>query len=301
MRRREFIAGLGSAVAAVWPLAARAQQPAMPVIGFLGNESFDLWADRLLAFRRGLSEAGYVDGRNVAIEYRWADDQLDRLPALAADLVRRQVTVIVTLGGVTPTRAAKAATTTIPIVFTTSSDPVQVGLVASLSRPGGNLTGVTSLNQEVAPKRLELLRELLPKATTIAALFNSSRNQETNLNELQAAARALGLQLQVLHASTDHEIDDAFAAMTRLRPDGLVFGTDSFLISRRERLADLALRHAVPAIYIYREFAVAGGLMSYGGGLAEAYRLAALSTARILKGENPADLPLRQATKVELV
>jgi putative ABC transport system substrate-binding protein len=300
MRRREFITLLGSAAA--WPLAARAQQPTMPVIGLLGSESPDLYVNRLRAFRQGLSETGFVEGRNVAIEYRWAEGQNDRLPALAADLVRRQVAVIATLGSLPAVPIAKSATTTIPIVFAIGADPVAVGLVASLNRPGGNLTGVTSLNVEVAPKRLELLHELVPTAKIVAALVNPTNPAvKTQSGDLQAAARALGLQLHVLQASTESDLDTAFATLARLRAGALVIGIDPFFTNRTEQLAARALHQAVPTIYHFREFAAAGGLISYGGSVAESNRLAGAYTGRILKGEKPADLPVQQAVKVELV
>jgi putative ABC transport system substrate-binding protein len=301
VRRREFITLLGSAAA--WPLGARAQQQAaMPVIGFLGSASAGPYARMTAAFRQGLNETGYVESRNVAIEYRWAEGQNDRLPALAADLVRRQVTVIATTG--TPeTLAAKAATATIPIVFEVGIEPVQVGLVASLSRPSGNLTGVTNLNVEVGPKRLELLREVVPTATLMALLVNPTNpnNTESTTKDALAAARTLGVQLHVLHASTERDIDDAFAALVQLRAGALVIGSDVFFNSRREQLAALALRHAVPAIFQFREFAVAGGLMSYGANFTDSYRQVGVYTGRVLKGEKPADLPVHQSTKVELI
>jgi ABC-type uncharacterized transport system substrate-binding protein len=301
IRRREVIRVLvGAAVA--WPISAHAQQPAMPVIGLLSTEAPDLRADRVRAFRQGLSETGYVEGRNVSIEYRWADGQNDRLPALAADLVRRQVTVVATPGSTLGALAAKAATTTIPIVFSTGADPVAVGLVPSLSRPGGNVTGVTTLNVETTPKRMELLHELVPAATIMALLVNPTNAAlaEPTTRDLRAAARTLGLQLHVLHARTERDFDPAFASLVQLRASALVIGGDQFFNSRIEQLAALTLRHAVPAIYGTREFAAAGGLMSYGSSVLEAYRLGGVYTGRILKGEKPADLPIQQATKVEL-
>ena len=301
MKRRQFITLLGGAAAA-WPLAARAQQrPAMPVIGYLGAASAQGYVAQLAAFRQGLQDAGYVEGRNVAVEYRWADDRYDRLPALAAELVGRQVTVIVA-SGAAAAPAAKAATTTIPIVFATGADPVAVGLVASLARPGGNLTGVTTLNTELGPKRLELLREAVPAATIVAALVNPSYPAaETQSKDLQAAARTLGLQLHVLHASNEREFDAVFATLVQLRAGGLVIGADTFFNSQSEQFATLALRHAVPAIYQYCEFAAAGGLMSYGGSITASYRTVGLYVGRILKGEKPADLPVQQIAKVELI
>ena len=302
MRRRDFITVLGG-TAVTWPLAARAQQPAMPVIGFLGNASPDEYARRLHAFRQGLKEAGFVEGQNVAIDYRWAEDRYNRLPVLATELVQRQVTMIVAGGGTPSAMAAKAATGTIPIVFAVAVDPVKIGLVASLSRPGGNLTGVTNLNVEVGPKRLELLRELLPTATGVAVLVNptSPSITEQYLKTLQPVARALGLQLHVLNASTDRELDTVFATMVQLRAGALVIGTDVFFNTRSERLAALSLRHAVPAIYQYRPFVAAGGLMSYGSDENEYYRLVGIYAGKILNGEKPADLPVVQSTKVELI
>ena len=301
MRRRDFIK-IVAGLAATWPLAARAQQPTMPVIGFV-NASFPQGAARQLsAFLKGLSEAGYVDGRNVAIEYRWAEGRSDRLPAMVADLVHRQVTVIAAT--TTPAAlAAKAATTTIPIVFEMASDPVQLGLVASLNRPGGNVTGVTQTNLEIAPKLLELLRELVPTASAIALLVNPANPTvaETNTKQLQAAARALGLELHVLNASTEHDFDGVFAKLIQLRAGGLVIGLDPYFTSWSEQFAALSLRHAVPTVFQEREFAVAGGLLSYGAAITEAYRLAGNYTGRILKGDKPADLPVQQLTKVELI
>jgi putative tryptophan/tyrosine transport system substrate-binding protein len=298
VKRREFITLLGGA--ATWPLAARAQQQ-MPVIGFLNGASPDGYAPYLAAFLQGLKEAGYVEGRNVAIEYRWAEGQYDRLPALVGDLVHRQVSVIAATS--TPANlVAKAATSTIPIVFTTASDPVQIGLVASMSRPGGNVTGVTQLNVELGPKLLELAHELVPTATLVALLVNPSNpSAETLTRNLQAAALTLGLKLHVLRASTEAEIDDVFTAFLHQRAGVLVIGTDAFFNSRTERLAALTVRHSVPAIYQYGEFTAAGGLMSYGGSITDSYRLAGGYTGRILMGEKPADLPVQQATKVELI
>ncbi len=298
MKRREFIM-LGGGVA-MWPLASRAQQPAMPVIGFLNSTSPGQYADRLRGFRQGLGEAGFVEGRNLAIEYRWAEGQYDRLPPLAADLVSRQVTVIVANGPAAS--PAKAATATIPVVFVTSADPVAAGLVASMHGPGGNVTGVTGLNVEVAPKLLELLRELVPTATMFALLLNpTSPNAEPILRGLQAAASTLGIRLDVLHASTERDIAAAFATSVQRRAGALVIGSDSFFTGNGKLLAALTLRHAMPAVYSQREFAAAGGLMSYGGSIAEMFRQAAAYTGRILKGDKPADLPVQQATKVELV
>jgi ABC-type uncharacterized transport system substrate-binding protein len=297
--RRKFLAALGGAAVA-WPLAARAQQPAMPVIGFLNGGSPD--ANRVAAFRQGLNEIGYIEGRNLAIEYHWAEGQYDRLPALAADLVRRPVNVIAATS--TPAAiTAKATTTTIPIVFITSSDPVQLGLAASLNRPGANLTGATTLAIEITPKRLEILHELLPTAKLFALLVNPTNPYADILSRnLQAAARTLGLQLHILHASTEHDFDTVFATLVQLRAGGLVIGgVEIFFESRRGQLAALALRHSIPTIYQSREFAVAGGLMGYGGNTMDSYRLAGLYTGRILKGEKPADLPVQQVTKVDLI
>ena len=301
MRRRDFITLLGG-VAAAWPMAARAQQPAMPVIGYLSSASPDRDAGRLRAFRQGLSETGFIEGRNVAIEYRWADEQHDRLPALAADLVHQQVAVIAQAGHVLGVFAAKAATTTIPIVFVTGVDPVGLGLVASLSRPGVNLTGVTTLGIELEPKRLELLHGLIPAARTVGALVNRMHPiAEAQSSELQAAARGLGLKLQILDASTERDFDAVFARLVELQADGLVIATDGLFISQSEHLARLAVRHAMPAIFQLRAFAAAGGLMSYGGDFAEMYRQSGVYVGRILKGEKPVDLPVQQVTRVELV
>jgi putative tryptophan/tyrosine transport system substrate-binding protein len=302
IRRREIIATLGSAAVA-WPLAARAQQPAIPVIGFLGAESPDLVVSRVRAFRQGLSETDAVEGHNVAIEYRWAEGHNDRLPTLAADLVSRQVTVIALPGSTPAALAAKAATTTIPIVFGVAVDPVAVGLVPSLARPGGNLTGVTTLNLEVVPKRVELLHELIPTASAIALLVNptSPALAETSTRDAQAAGRTLGLELHVLHASTERDFDAVFATLVQRPAGGLVIAPDAFFNSHMEQLAALALRYAVPAIFQFREFVAAGGLMSYGGEVTDTYRQAGIYSGRILKGEKPADLAVQQATKVELI
>jgi putative ABC transport system substrate-binding protein len=301
MRRRDFITLLGSAAAA-WPVAARAQQPAMPVVGFLGGASPEAYARRLRAFHQALKETGYVEGQNVEVEYRWAEGQNNRLPALAAELVHRRVAVIAAAGA-SSALAAKAATTTIPIVFSISVDPVAEGFVASLSRPGGNLTGVTSLNVEVGPKKLELLHEMVPSATSMALLVNPTNPSiaEPFSRALQAAARAVGLQLHVLHASSEREIEAAFLMLVKLRAGGLVIMPDPLFLARSEQLAALTVRHAVPSVHLYREFAAAGGLMSYGSDEGEYYRLVGIYIGRILKGENPSDLPVQQATKVELI
>ena len=301
MRRREFITLLGGA-AAGWPLTARAQQPAMPVIGLLGSESPDLWAGRMRAFHQGLGETGYVDGRNVAIEYRWAEGHNDRLPALAADLVRRRVTVIVAPGSTPATLAVKAATSTIPIIFWIGSDPIELGLVVSLNRPEGNLTGVTTLNHGLVAKRVQLLHEVVPGTNSIAVLINPTSPTLTKISieDAQAAARSLGLELHMLNASTERDFDLVFANLIQLRAAGLVIGTDTFFSSRLEQLAALSVRHAVPTIYHFREFAAAGGLIAYGGSLAEAFRGTGVYTGRILKGEKPANLPVQQVTRVEL-
>jgi putative ABC transport system substrate-binding protein len=299
LRRREFITLFGGAAAA-WPLAARAQQPAMPVIGFLDPASPDTFADHQRAFRHGLKEAGYVEGDNVAISYRWAENQIDRLPELAADLVRRQVAVIATLSN--GAFAAKAATTTIPIVFIVADDPVRLGLVASLARPGGNLTGINFLNAELTAKRLELLRELVPAATRVAVLVRpTGASTEAPMRDMDLAARAMGLQIQVFNASNSREIDAAFETFARERPDALFVSPDSFFRSRRMQLTHLATRHAIPATYALRDYAEAGGLMSYGASLMDAYRQIGAYAGRILKGAKPTELPVVQASKFELV
>ena len=300
MRRREFITLLGGAV--TWPLAARAQQPAMPMIGFLNGASPVPFAFFVAAFRQGLGEAGYVEGRNVAVEYRWGEGQNDRLPALAADLVGRQVAVIAATGGNAAALAAKTATTKIPIVFSGGGDPVRLGLVASLSRPGGNATGVNMFTSALEPKRLGLLRELVPSAALIAVLVNpNSPNFETQLKDLQEAARAAGQQIHILHASSEGELDTAFVTLTQLQAEAALIGSDPFFNSRRDHIVALAARYAIPAIYEWREFAAAGGLMSYGTNLAEAYRQVGIYTGRILKGDKPADLPVMHSIKFDFV
>ena len=300
MRRRAFVTMLGGA-AAMWPLAAHTQQPALPVIGLLNPTLPDTYADGLRAFRQGLKDTGYVEGENVSIVYRWAENQIDRLPELAGELARHQVAVIATTGSATAAFAAKAATTTIPIVFLAAEDPVKLGLVASLARPGGNVTGINIFSAELTAKRLELLRKLVPTATRVAVLVNPGNavNTEPTLRDAQSAAHAMGLQIQVLEASTSREINAAFATFVRERPDALFVGSDIFFLSRRLQLAHLATRHAIPAIYSASQYAEAGGLMSYGtkngGGSTGAY------AGRILKGAKPADLPVEQLSKFELV
>jgi putative tryptophan/tyrosine transport system substrate-binding protein len=301
MKRREFISLLGGAAA--WPLAARAQQPATPLVGFLDPRSPDaVRDDRLRAFRQGLKETGYVEGENVTIAYRFAENQIDRLHDLAADLVRRQVAVIATVAE-EAALVAKAATTTVPILFIVSRDPVSLGLVASLARPGGNLTGVNLFSGELTAKRLELLREMVPQAARIAVLVNpaSAPTTETTLREVQAAARAMGLQIQVLNASTSREIDAAFATFAHERPDAVFVGIDLFFNVRRVQLVNLTSRHAVPAAFVNRDFAEIGGLMSYGSNVVDGFHQVGIYTGRILKGAKPADLPVVQANKFELV
>jgi putative tryptophan/tyrosine transport system substrate-binding protein len=302
MRRREFIALLGGAAAA-WPLATHAQQPALPVVGFLHTTTPDTNAERLRAFRRGLKDAGFTEGENVAVEYRWAEGQFDRLPALAADLVRRNVAVIAATGGSPAALAAKATTATIPIVFGVFDDPVRLGLVASLARPGGNATGVNFFNVELAAKRLQLLHELVPAATQVAVLVNpaDATNAEAQLSALAAAAAALGLRLQVLKASSSDEIDVAFAQFARERPDALFVGSGAFYLSRRVQLVHLVTRHALVATYSARDYAVVGGLMTYGAAVTDAYYQVGVYAGRILKGVKTAELPVVQSTKFELV
>jgi len=302
MKRREFLGALGGAVS--WPVAARAQPP-RPVIGFLNAASADQFTHVVDAFRLGLNESGYVEDRNVAIEYRWADGQYDRLPALATDLVGRRVSVIATGSNILAAAAAKAATATIPIVFMMGTDPVKSGLVASLSRPGGNITGITTLNMELAPKRLEVLRELVPTTTTMAVLINPINDPAVVENETrhaQTTARILGLQtIHILQASTERDLASAFSILIQRRAGGLAISADTFFSGKSAELATLAFRHAVPTISPYREFAKAGGLMSYGASITDLYRLVGVYTGRILKGEKPADLPVQQAGKVELI
>jgi putative ABC transport system substrate-binding protein len=299
IERRELIAALGGAVA--WPLAARAQQPAMPVVGFLDAASLETEVRGLAEFRRGLGEIGYVEGQNVMIEYRSAERQADRLPALAADIVRRRVAVIAVVAN-NAALAAKATTTTIPVVFTVGGDPIKMGLVDSLNRPGGNITGVSFLSSDIVAKMLEALHELMPKTARIAALVNpTNQNAAADTMEAEAAARTLGLELQVLNASNASEIDDAFALLVEQRAAALLIEGDPFFIGRMKQLVVLTARHAIPAIYQGRDFPDAGGLMSYGANRSDALRLAGGYTGRILKGERPVDLPVQLATKVELV
>ena len=299
MRRREFITLLGGAMA--WPLAVRAEQPATPVIGYLSQGLPESDAVRVIGLQRGLSEAGYVEGRNLSIEYRWARNQYDRLPALAVDLVQNQVAVIVTLG-LHSTLAAKAATPTVPIVFNVGGDPVQLGLVASLNRPGANLTAISAFGPEFGTKELEVLHELLPAMASVGFLEDPSNPlAELTTRNVLAAARAIGVEVQILHASTEGEIDTAFANLSRARTGAVLVSNDYFFNSRPDQLVALAARNAVPTVHVLREFPLAGGLMSYGVSLAEVYRLTALHVARILKGERPADLPVIQPTKIELV
>jgi putative ABC transport system substrate-binding protein len=300
LKRREFIMLLGGV--ATWPLAALAQQSVMPVIGFLGAVSPDSYSERLRGFRQGLKDTGYVEGENVAIEFRWAEGQFDRLPALAADLVRRQVAVIAAMSNLVAL-TVKATTTTIPIVFIATEDPVKLGFVASLARPGGNATGINFYSGELTAKRLELLREVVPAATRVAVLVNPTNalTTESTLRDVQSAARAMGLQIQVVNASTSHEINAAFATFVRERPDALFVGVDIFLNNRRAQLVNLASRYMLPAIFSNRDFAEIGGLMSYGSDIKDAFRQVGFYVGRILKGAKPAELPVVQASKFELV
>jgi len=301
MRRREFITLLGGAAA--WPLAARAQQPAMPVVGLVTGGSPEAAVRLGGGFRRGLNEGGYVEGQNVTVEYQWLDGQYDRLPSLMADLVRRRVAVIATPGSNPAALAAKAATTTIPIVFGVGADPIELGLVASLARPGGNATGINFFVADIAAKRLGLLHDLVPKAVRIAVLINpaNASTAEATLRDMPEAARAIGLQIVVLNASTGREIEAAFATLVRDRADALFVGADAFFNSRRIQLANMAARHAIPTAFAVREYVDAGGLMSYGTSLADMYRHVGAYSGRILKGARPADLPVLQSTKFELV
>jgi putative ABC transport system substrate-binding protein len=293
IRRREFIAGFVGAAAAGWPHASGAQQ--QPVIGVLGATTARGYAAQLAAFHQGLRDIGFVEGQNVAVEYRWAEDRYERLPAFAADLVRRGVAVIATMGGNPVSLAAKAATSMVPVVFHGSVDPVQAGFVASLNRPGGNLTGVVTLNVDVGAKRLEVLHEAVPRASTIGLLLNPANPFVSDMqSNLQAAARTLGLKLHILHASAERDFDGVFANLIQLRAGGLIIATDGFFVSQSEQLAALTVRHAVPAIFQYRAFAQSGGLISYGGNVTDSYRLSGVYTGRILKGEKPAELPVQQ-------
>ena len=299
MRRRDFIKVVGLATA--WPFAAHAQEAPKPVVGFINAASAESYTRQTAAFLKGLSETGYVEGQDVSIEYRWAEGRADRLPAMAADLVRRQVAVIAATS--TPAAiAAKAATTTVPIVFETGADPIQLGLITNLSRPGGNVTGITQTNVEMAPKRLQLLNELVPTARVMALLVNPNdlTLAEAYAKNVQAAARALGVELHILNASTGPDLEAAFAKLAQLQAGGLVVSGGAFLTSQSEKLAALAMRHAVPTVFTNREFVVAGGLLGYGSAIADAYRLVGIYTGRILKGDKPADLPVQQATRVEL-
>jgi putative ABC transport system substrate-binding protein len=301
IERRQFISAIGGAAA--WPLSARAQQVSLPVIGFLSSASPDTYAIRLRAFRQGLKDAGYVEGQNVAIEYRWAEGQNNRLPMLAAELVHRQVDVIIAGGGTPSAVAAKAATATIPIVFEVATDPVKIGFVASLDRPGGNITGVANLNVEIGPKRLELMHELLPSVTVIAVLVNPANPAlfEPFVRSVQAAASRLGIDIHVLNASTERDLDTVFAAQVQIKAGALIIGPDVFFNTHIEKIAALANGHAVPAVYQYRPFVEAGGLLSYGSDETDTYHQVGIYAGRVLKGERPAELPVVQSTKVELI
>jgi putative ABC transport system substrate-binding protein len=301
MRRRQFIVGF--AAAASLPRAVRAQQPAMPVIGFLSNASAEAYEIRLRAFRQGLTETGFVEGQNVEIDYRWANNDNDRLASLAAGLVGRKVAVLISAGGTPSALAAKAATSTIPIVFATAANPIAIGLVSRLNQPGGNVTGVTNQNVEIGPKRLEVLRELLPKATTVAVLVNptSRGTGDMFLQDVIPAARTIGLQLQRSLASSDADLESVFASLAQQRADAVVVSPDVFFNTRSEQIAALSLRHKIPTIYQYRKFAAAGGLVSYGSDETESYRLVGIYAGKILKGDKPGDLPVQQAIKVELI
>jgi ABC-type uncharacterized transport system substrate-binding protein len=300
MRRREFVKAIAG-LAAWWPLSVRAQPATMPVIGFLSSASPKAYEHFVAAFKNGLAEAGYVEGKNVSIDYLWAEDQYDRLPDLAAELVRRQVSVIVASGGPVPARAAKAATSTIPIVFTALSDPVKLGLVVSFNKPGHNVTGVAALTSELDAKRLEILRELVPNAEIVGALVDSNRQAEGQIEGIQAAARAVGRQLVIVNVRNEGDFAGAFETLRRRKVGALVVGASAFFTSRRDHLIELAARYSIPAIFQFRDFATAGGLVSYGASGADAYRNAGLYTGKILQGEKPANLPVIQPTKFELV
>jgi ABC-type uncharacterized transport system substrate-binding protein len=299
MKRREFITLLGGAAA--WPLAARAQQSAMPVIGVLSGRSLDDSREFVTAFGQGLNEAGFFEHRNVAIEYRWAENHVDRLSALAAELVRQQVAVILAVGGVPPTQAAKAATSSIPIVFIVGGDPVKLGLVASLNRPGGNVTGVTILSGALTAKRLELLRELRPQASVACLVNPRSPEAEAQLTDIREAVQTTGKELRLLNVSNDHDLEAAFSTLVREQIGGLLLANDAFFVGRREQIVALAAHHAIPTMYFLREFATVGGLMSYGSSLTDAYHRVGISTGKVLRGVKPADLPVEQAVKIELV
>jgi putative ABC transport system substrate-binding protein len=301
VRRRDFIKSIGCATAA-WPLIARAQQSSLPVIGFLNGQSSDALSHLVAAFRKGLNESGYAEGRNVAVEYRWAEGRVDRLPSLAAELVKRQVAVIAATGGDPTALAAKQATSRLPVVFTVGGDPVVLGLVASLNRPGGNITGISQINVALDPKRLEVLHELMPHVAAVAVLRNpENASAEAQLAGLETAARTMGISLRVVSAANEREIDAAFATLAELRASALVVASDPYFNGRRQQIVALATRLAVPAIFHQREFAIDGGLMSYGTSVTDMYWRAAIYTGRILKGEKPSDLPVQQSTKVELV
>ena len=302
MRRREFISLLGGIIA-VWSVGGRAQQPAKTTIGFLGSELADLWTGRLQELHRGLGELGFVEGQNLSIEYRWAQGRNERLPSMASDLVRQQVKVIIAPGSTPAALAAQAATKTIPIVFEIASDPVELGLVSGLNKPGGNVTGVTTLNLEIGPKRLELLHNLIPSASVIGLLINPTnpRLAEQNIKSLQSAGRTFGLEMHVLQASIEDEFDAVFEELKKIKAGGLLIAADPFFSSHVKQLAALSIRHAVPTVYQFREFAIAGGLLSYGTSFTQSFRTVGNYTGRILKGERPADLPVQQATAVELI
>ena len=300
MRRRDFVKVI-TGLAVLWPLTARAQQQPKPVIGFLSSASPKAYEHFVRAFKNGLGEAGYADGENVSIEYRWAEDQYDRLPTMAAELVRHKVAVIFASGGPVPARAAKAATATIPIVFPALSDPVKLGLVASFNRPGGNMTGIAALTSELDAKRLEILRELVPKAEVIGALVDPSRGVEGQSEGIQAAAQTVGRQVVIVSAGNERDFDKAFAALDQRHAGALLVGASAFFTSRRDRLVALAARHSIPTMYQFRDFTTAGGLISYGASGVDAYRQGGVYVGRILKGEKPADLPIIQPTKFELV